>query len=96
MLKIILLELFIIEWRVLDFIEIDVLTNITGLYSRKAFQRLGFEVVTEYEYKDYQDEATGEKVFASIEDKHRCVSVMTKKFDVMEDYECEITKASSY
>ena len=52
-----------------------------GLYSRKAFERIGFDVKGEYEYADYQDEMTGEKVFASITEPHRCVTLMTKRLD---------------
>ena len=50
----------------------------TGLYSRKAFERLGFTVNAEYFYKDYISEE-GEKVFESIANQHKCTTLMTKK-----------------
>ena len=52
-----------------------------GLYSRKAFERIGFDVKGEYEYADYQDGMTGEKVFASITEPHRCVTLMTMRLE---------------
>ena len=52
---------------------------ILGLYSRKAFEKIGFDVNAEYLYSDYKDEETGKQVFASITDPHRCVTLMTKK-----------------
>ena len=55
--------------------------QLSGLYSRKAFERIGFDVKAEYLYEDYQDEITGEKVFASITVPHRCVTLMTKQLD---------------
>ena len=58
--------------------------SITGLYSRKAFERLGFDINAEYEYNDYQDEETGEKVFESIKVPHRCVTLMTKRLNIDE------------
>ena len=51
---------------------------IAGLYSRKAFERLGFTINAEYFYKDYISEE-GEQVFESIANHHRCTTLMTKK-----------------
>merc|ERR1711962_402682 len=47
-------------------------TEATGLYSRKAFERIGFHVNAEYLYSDYKDEESGEQIFASAVDPHRC------------------------
>ena len=54
-------------------------TSILGLYSRKAFEKVGFDVNAEYLYSDYEDEESGEQIFASIADPHRCVTLMTKQ-----------------
>merc|ERR1711874_53594 len=51
-------------------------TEATGLYSRKAFERLGFEAVSEVLYSEY--EAEGERIFEKIKN-HRGTSFMIKK-----------------
>jgi len=51
-------------------------TEATGLYSRKAFERLGFQVSSEFLYSDYEVE--GEKVFEKIK-SHRGTAFMTKQ-----------------
>lgn len=53
-------------------------TEATGLFSRKAFERLGFSVQSEYLYEDYVSDE-GEKVFAALADYHRCTTLMTKR-----------------
>jgi len=53
-------------------------TEATGLYSRKAFERLGFSVNAEYFYEDYISK-DGEKVFESLASNHRCTTLMTKR-----------------
>ena len=53
--------------------------SVLGLYSRKAFERIGFHVNAEYLYSDYKDEESGEQIFASAVDPHRCVTLMTKQ-----------------
>ena len=45
------------------------------MYSRKAFERLGFQVASEFLYSDYEVE--GEKVFEKIQN-HRGTAFMTK------------------
>jgi len=47
-----------------------------GIYSRKAFERCGFEMVAEYLYADYEE--NGVKVLANT-GNHRCVTLMAKK-----------------
>ena len=59
------------SWPVLSFF-------ISGLYSRKAFQRLGFEVKAECIYEDFAT-LEGEKIFVDAKDPHRCTTLMTKK-----------------
>ena len=51
-------------------------TEATGMYSRKAFERLGFTVASEFLYSDYEVE--GEKVFEAIK-THRGTAFMTKQ-----------------
>jgi len=51
-------------------------TEATGLYSRKAFIKLGFEVKAEYKYKDYV--VDGQVVFDKMEEPHRMITLMTK------------------
>ena len=46
------------------------------MYSRKAFERLGFQVASEFLYSDYEVE--GEKVFETIKN-HRGTAFMTKQ-----------------
>jgi len=53
-------------------------TEATGLYSRKAFERLGFSVNAEYLYEDYISQ-DGERVFATLADNHKCTTLMTKR-----------------
>ena len=50
----------------------------SGLYSRKAFQRLGFEVKAECIYEDFVT-LDGEKIFIDAKEPHRCTTLMTKK-----------------
>ncbi len=50
-----------------------------GLYSRKAFEKLGFAVNSEFLYDDFVDEETGQKIFESAVDPHRCTTLMTKR-----------------
>jgi len=50
-------------------------TEATGLYSRKAFERLGFEAVSEILYSQYEVE--GEIIFESIKN-HRGTTFMIK------------------
>jgi len=54
-------------------------TEATGLYSRKAMEKLGFHANAMYSYSDYKDEETGYQTFSSIPDLHGCVTLMTKK-----------------
>jgi hypothetical protein len=49
-----------------------------GLYSRKAFQRIGFEVKAECIYEDFVT-LDGEKIFIDAKEPHRCTTLMTKK-----------------
>ena len=51
-------------------------TEATGLYSRKAFERLGFQAVSEVLYSQYQAE-TGELIFENIR-SHRGTTFMIK------------------
>lgn len=51
-------------------------TEATGLYSRKAFERLGFQVASEFLYSDYEVE--GVKVFEGIKN-HRGTAFMIKQ-----------------
>lgn len=53
-------------------------TEATGLYSRKAFQRIGFEVKAECIYEDFVT-LDGEKIFIDAKEPHRCTTLMTKK-----------------
>ena len=50
-------------------------TEATGLYSRKAFERLGFEAVSEILYSEY--EVDEEKIFENIKN-HRGTAFMIK------------------
>ena len=50
-------------------------TEATGLYSRKAFERLGFEAISEILYSQY--EVDGEIIFESIKN-HRGTTFMIK------------------
>ncbi|XP_023320089.1 dopamine N-acetyltransferase [Eurytemora carolleeae] len=51
-------------------------TEATGLYSRKAFERLGFIVVAEFLYAEY--EVDGELIFEKIKN-HRGTVFMLKR-----------------
>ena len=57
-------------------------TEATGLYSRKAFERLGFQVASEFLYADY--EVDGEKVFEKIRN-HRGTAFMIKHLSEVRD-----------
>ena len=50
-------------------------TEATGQYSRKAFERLGFEAFSEILYSEY--EVDGEKIFEPIK-SHRGTTFMIK------------------
>ncbi len=50
-----------------------------GQYSRKAFERLGFNVASELSYSEVLDPATGERVFANMSPAHRGVALLTKR-----------------
>jgi len=54
-------------------------TIASGLYSRKAAEKLGFHSNAKYSYSDYKDEEIGYQTFSSIPDLHGCVTLMTKK-----------------
>ena len=56
-------------------------SSISGLYSRKAFEKVGFDVNAEYLYSDYKDEESGKQIFESITEPHRCVTLMTKQLN---------------
>ena len=49
---------------------------IAGIYSRKAFERLGFSVQAEYMYADYDYE--GAHLLSKITGNHRCITLLTK------------------
>lgn len=51
-------------------------TEATGMYSRKAFTKLGFDINAEYKYKDYV--VDGQAVFEKVEEPHRMITVMSK------------------
>lgn len=53
-------------------------TEATGLYSRKAFTKIGFEVKAECIYEDFVS-MDGEKLFVGAIDPHRCTTLMTKR-----------------
>ena len=47
-----------------------------GLFSRKAFEKIGYVPLAEYEYSEYEDDE-GKKIFDNME-THKCVTVLTK------------------
>lgn len=53
---------------------------ILGVFSQKAFHKLGFEKKAEYFYDEYVAADTGEKVFANVEKPHTSSALMTLKF----------------
>ena len=53
----------------------------SGLYSQKAFTRLGFEIRSEYKYLDYVDE-NGVRIFSKMEEPHKTVALMTKSLSI--------------
>lgn len=53
-------------------------TEATGLYSRKAFTKIGFGVKAECIYEDFVSE-DGDKIFIDAKEPHRCTTLMTKK-----------------
>lgn len=50
--------------------------HLLGVFSRKAFERLGFTVAAEFPYSEY--ELDGIKVFPEME-RHKCVTLLTKR-----------------
>ena len=59
-------------------VALNAMLAFAGLYSRKAFERLGFSVNAEYLYEDYIS-PDGERVFAPLADNHKCTTLMTKR-----------------
>ena len=53
-------------------------TEATGIYSRKAFERLGFSPIVEFPYSEYVDD-DGVKVFEGKMGNHKCVTFLFKK-----------------
>jgi len=55
------------------------LIEILGLYSRKAFTKLGFEVASECFYETFATADKEEHIFADAVNPHNCTTLLTLK-----------------